>query len=120
MDPRGFDAFRSNFPGVRRGLAHPDPARRLVVPAVGRETGASGPATALASAFEMAAPLQLVLLNAGLVLMALRGVGLAGDVGVLTGFTGAGPGPRQGLVLPAAGPRAGRLGPRELSGAGAP
>jgi nitrite reductase (NO-forming) len=55
--------------------AHPDVRRRWL------------------SVFEMAAPLQVVLFNAGLVLMALRGAGWAnprvGDVGVLMAFTGA-------------------------------
>jgi nitrite reductase (NO-forming) len=45
------------------------------------------------SAFEMAAPVQLLLLNVGLVLMALRGAGWAGpgigDAAVLLAFTGA-------------------------------
>lgn len=93
--PEGFDAFRSNFlvafvggwliqvllgawsyllPNARP--AHPDMRRRWL------------------AAFEMAAPLQLILLNAGLVLMALRGAGWAsheiGDAGVLLAFTGAG------------------------------
>lgn len=91
---KGFDAYRSTFlvafvggwlvqvllgawsyllPNAKP--AHPEVRRRWL------------------SAFEMAAPVQLVLLNAGLVLMALRGGGWAnpgiGDAGVLMAFTGA-------------------------------
>jgi nitrite reductase (NO-forming) len=90
----GFDAYRSTFlvafvggwlvqvllgawsyllPNAKP--AHPEVRRRWL------------------SAFEMAAPVQLVLLNGGLVLMAFRGAGWAnpgiGNVGVLTAFTGA-------------------------------
>jgi len=93
--PGGFDAFRSNFlvafvggwlvqillgawsyllPNARS--AHPDVRRRWL------------------AAFEIAAPLQVLLLNAGLVLMAVRGAGWAstgvGDAGVVLAFTGAG------------------------------
>ncbi|MGZ8646351.1 MAG: hypothetical protein ACXWX3_08695 [Actinomycetota bacterium] len=93
--PGGFDAFRSDFlvafvggwlvqvllgawsyllPNARP--AHPEVRRRWL------------------AAFEMAAPVQVILLNGGLVLMALRGAGWAdhgiGDAGVLLAFTGAG------------------------------
>ncbi|MGZ5297882.1 MAG: hypothetical protein ACXWEZ_13305, partial [Actinomycetota bacterium] len=92
--PGGFDAYRTTFlvafvggwlvqvllgawsyllPNAKP--AHPDVRRRWL------------------SAFEMAAPVQLILLNAGLVLMAVRGAGWAshavGDAGVLMAFTGA-------------------------------
>jgi len=93
--PEGFDAFRSNFliafvggwlvqvllgawayllPMARPG--HPESRRRAL------------------SAFEMAAPVQLALLNVGLVLMAVRAAGWAGpgtgDLGVILAFSGAG------------------------------
>ena len=93
--PGGFDAFRSNFliafvggwlvqillgawayllPMARPG--HPGSRRREL------------------SAFEMAAPVQLALLNVGLALMALRAAGWtgpgAGDLGVILACFGAG------------------------------
>lgn len=93
--PEGFDAFRSNFliafvggwlvqillgawayllPMARPG--HPDVRRRSL------------------AAFEMAAPVQLALMNVGLVLMAVRAAGWAGpgtgDLGVILAFSGAG------------------------------
>jgi hypothetical protein len=86
--PAGFDAFRTTFlvafvggwliqvllgawayllPMQRPG--HPDDRRKML------------------SAFELAAPLQLALLNAGLVLLALRGAGSVnaglGDLGIV-------------------------------------
>jgi nitrite reductase (NO-forming) len=92
--PEGFDAFRSNFlvafvggwlvqillgawayllPMARPG--HPDARRRSL------------------SVFELAAPVQLALLNVGLVLMAVRAAGWVGpgvgDLGVILAFSGA-------------------------------
>ncbi len=92
--PEGFDAFRSNFliafvggwlvqillgawayllPMARPG--HPDARRRSL------------------AVFEMAAPVQLAVLNVGLALMAVRAAGMAGpgvgEIGVVLAFAGA-------------------------------
>jgi len=93
--PEGFDAFRSNFliafvggwlvqillgawayllPMARPG--HPDARRRSLF------------------VFEMAAPVQLTILNVGLALMAIRAAGWVGpsigEIGVICAFSGAG------------------------------
>ena len=93
--PEGFDAFRSNFliafvggwlvqillgawayllPMARPG--HPDARRRSLF------------------VFEMAAPVQLTILNVGLALMAIRAAGWVGpsigEIGAICAFSGAG------------------------------